>query len=89
MRAVRESGFVFVDAPVIRYQTGEPSLIRSANLGPLLIDSYRTMHQHYRERRGTAEFILLRLVAAWQQVHEPHDQPETHVLQPAHAPVHG
>lgn len=68
LRAVRESGFVFVDRPVVRYQTGAPSLIRSADAGDLLRQSYQTIYRHYRRRRGVVEFIGLRLLAGWHEL---------------------
>jgi hypothetical protein len=71
LRAVRENGFVFVDQPVVRYQTGAPSLIRSDNAGPLLLESYGAMYRRYRKRHGTAEFVGLRMLAAWQHLCDP------------------
>lgn len=73
MRAVRERGFVLVDQPVIRYTTSATSLIHAPNVGPLLLDSYRTMYRHYRERRGTTEFVALRLLMLWRSFRERRD----------------
>jgi glycosyltransferase involved in cell wall biosynthesis len=68
MRAIRHSGFVFIDRPVVRYRTGEPSLMQT--LGgdrPLFIKSYRSIHNRYREQHGPIEFVLLKAMAHWRR----------------------
>jgi glycosyltransferase involved in cell wall biosynthesis len=68
MRAIRHSGFVFIDRPVVRYRTGEPSLMQT--LGgdrPLFIQSYRSIHDRYREQHGALEFVLLKAMAHWRR----------------------
>lgn len=63
LRAVRHSGFRFVDRTVVRYQTGRPSLMHSLEDNGLIIASYRTMHRRYRQDHGLLEFLTLRLHA--------------------------
>jgi glycosyltransferase involved in cell wall biosynthesis len=68
MRAIRHSGFVFIDRPVVRYRTGEPSLMQTlGGYTPLFIGSYRTIHQRYRQQHGAVEFFLLKLMAFWRR----------------------
>jgi glycosyltransferase involved in cell wall biosynthesis len=64
LRAIRESGFVFVDRPVVRYSTGETSLMHTQTDAALLNQSYETIHARYRDRYGLAEFGLLRGVVS-------------------------
>ena len=64
LRAIRESGYVFVDRPVVRYSTGETSLMHSATDDALLNKSYERIHARYRDRYGFAEFGLLRGVVS-------------------------
>jgi GT2 family glycosyltransferase len=68
MRAIRHAGFVFVDRPVVRYRTGEPSLMQSmGGYKPLFLQSYRTMYKRYRQQHGLAEFLVLKLRALWRR----------------------
>jgi glycosyltransferase involved in cell wall biosynthesis len=60
LRAIRESGYVFVDRPVVRYSTGEASLMHSATDDALLNRSYARIHARYQDRYGFAEYGLLR-----------------------------
>jgi glycosyltransferase involved in cell wall biosynthesis len=70
LRAIRRSGFVFVDRPVVRYRTGTPSLMHSLRDKTVVPASYREIYAQYRRERGFIEFATLWLVgmlrrAAW------------------------
>jgi GT2 family glycosyltransferase len=68
MRAIRHSGFIFIDRPVVRYRTGEVSLMQT--LGghrALFIKSYRSIHDRYRTQHGLFEFVRLKAMAHWQR----------------------
>ncbi len=66
LRAIRASGWQFVDRPVVRYQTGLPSLMHSLEDDALIKASYKLMHQRYRREHGTLEYLGLRLlVSTW------------------------
>jgi GT2 family glycosyltransferase len=72
LRAIRHSGFVFVDRPVVHYRTGEPSLMQSmGGYRHLFIQSYRTIHDKYRREHGLPEFALLKLLASWRRLRRP------------------
>ena len=61
LRAIRAHGAIFVDRPVLRHQTGLPSLCR--NVEPSVwLATYQAMYNMYRARYGTVEFYALR---AW------------------------
>jgi GT2 family glycosyltransferase len=64
LRAIRESGYVFVDRPVVRYSTGETSLMHTETDAALLNRSYARIHARYRDRYGFAEFGFLRSVVS-------------------------
>jgi len=86
LRAIRRSGHVFVDRPVVRYRTGAPSLMHSlADDSPLLRQSYGTIHRRYRLDHGTAEFIALKALAKYRRWRAGRARPET---VPSSAAVH-
>jgi glycosyltransferase involved in cell wall biosynthesis len=58
LRAIRSHGGIFVDRPVLRHQTGLPSLCR--NVEPRVwFATYQAMYNMYRARYGTIEFYAL------------------------------
>jgi len=61
LRAIRAHGAVFVDRPVLRHQTGLPSLCQNVEPG-VWSATYRAMYDMYRTRYGILEFFALR---AW------------------------
>jgi glycosyltransferase involved in cell wall biosynthesis len=65
LRAIRRSGHVFVERPVVRYQTGRPSLMHSLEDQRLLRQSYRAIHRRYRREHGRFEYLALRLLSIW------------------------
>lgn len=68
LRAIRSSGYVFLDRPVLRYRTGAPSLMHSlADGSSLLRDSYRAIYRRYRREHGVIELAMLKLLAAWRR----------------------
>jgi hypothetical protein len=71
MRAIRRCGFVFVDRPVVRYRTGEPSLMQTmGGYTHLFVKSYARIHSAYRRQYGFLEFYTLKLMALWRR-HSP------------------
>ena len=64
LRAIRASGCRFVDRPVVRYQTGRPSLMHSLEDDALIEASYQLMHERYRRAHGALEYLWLRLVVS-------------------------
>jgi glycosyltransferase involved in cell wall biosynthesis len=72
MRAIRHTGFVFIDRPVVRYRTGEPSLMQTlGGYQALFVKSYRSIHGRYREQYGLFEFVLLKAMAHWRRHSRP------------------
>ena len=63
LRAIRHSGFVFVDQPVVRYRTGAPSLMHSLKDAGMIVDSYRQIYRQYRSQYGAAELAAMRMLA--------------------------
>ena len=64
LRAIRDSGFVYVDRSIVRYRTGAPSLMNEATRRrDAVLVSYRLMHAKYRRAHGTAELWALRALA--------------------------
>jgi hypothetical protein len=59
LRAIRRYGAIFVDRPVLRHQTGLPSLSRNVERS-VWVASYQSMYRTYRARFGTLEFFALR-----------------------------
>ena len=70
-RVVRDSGYVVVPTPVVRYFVGATSLIHSATKASVA-ESYRQIRERYRERYGVIELWTLRLVAALGAPGAPH-----------------
>ena len=64
LRAIRASGCRFVDRPVVRYQTGRPSLMHSLEDDVMINVSYQMMHKRYRRAHGALEYLGLRLLAS-------------------------
>ncbi|MFL5581625.1 MAG: glycosyltransferase family 2 protein [Gemmatimonadaceae bacterium] len=69
LRAIRRCGFVFVDAPVVEYRVGTPSLMHSLEDLTVLRESYRTIYRNYREMFGRAEFLAQRVRALPGRLH--------------------
>lgn len=69
-RVVRETGYVVVPTPVVRYAVGATSLIHSATAASVA-ESYRKIRERYRERYGALELLMLRLVAAVGAIGKP------------------
>jgi glycosyltransferase involved in cell wall biosynthesis len=72
MRIVRATDFVYVDRPILRYRTGNPSLMASlAKNDEKLRVAYGRMYRKYRDTYGSIEFfalkMLARLVLQWLQ----------------------
>lgn len=64
LRAVRASGFVFVDRTVVHYRTGAPSLIHDPNLGRReMAEVYRVIQEKYRAAHSSPELYALKLLA--------------------------
>ncbi len=63
-RGIRAFGHVFVDVPVLSYNTGEPSIIHDLHgeFGPVS-DSYEFMHAKYRRTNGVLDYRLLQVVS--------------------------
>jgi glycosyltransferase involved in cell wall biosynthesis len=64
MRGIRRYGHVFVDVPVLHYRTGAPSLINDlkGDKKPIA-DSYRIIHQKYRQEHGMPEYVSMKLAS--------------------------
>jgi glycosyltransferase involved in cell wall biosynthesis len=64
MRIVRAAGFVFIDRPVVRYRTGQPSLMHDLKEDDeKLRTAYERTHRKYREEHGAGEFFVLKALA--------------------------
>lgn len=63
LRAIRASGFVFVDRPVVSYRTGGPSRIHMKGNAGEVASAYRQIHASYRAAHGRLELGALRLRA--------------------------
>jgi glycosyltransferase involved in cell wall biosynthesis len=63
MRSIRHGGGVFVDAPVLEYRTGVPSLMHDLTGTERVADSYRVIHRNYRHRYGAGEMVALKVLA--------------------------
>lgn len=63
-RMAQQSGFIFIDKPVVRYRTGAPSLMHNlAENDEKLHVSYRRIHGKYRQAHGQLRFIAMKLWA--------------------------
>lgn len=71
-RGIRAFGHVFVDAPVLSYTTGEPSIINDldGDWAPVQ-DSYAIMHRKYRQAHGRVDYRVLQVVSKLLPVGEP------------------
>jgi glycosyltransferase involved in cell wall biosynthesis len=63
MRSIRHGGGVFVDAPVLEYRTGAPSLMHDLTGTERVAESYRVIHRNYRRRYGAGEMAALKVLA--------------------------
>jgi glycosyltransferase involved in cell wall biosynthesis len=63
LRAVRASGHVFVDRPVLHYRTGSPSLMSSLTSHEKLRESYGIIYRKYKLEHGFLEFYGLKVLA--------------------------
>jgi GT2 family glycosyltransferase len=63
LRAIRDSGFAYVDRPVLEYRTGQPSLMHDLTDNSKVVASYRVIHAKYRAAHGRAEFYALKAFA--------------------------
>lgn len=62
-RIAQQTGYVFIDRPVVRYRTGAPSLMHSlVGNDERLRDSYRRIQQKYRAANGALPALLMK---AW------------------------
>ena len=62
-RIVRRHGFAFVNRSVVRYRTGESSLMHDPDVQDKMVESYRRWHAKYRATHGLLEFYGLKLWA--------------------------
>lgn len=63
-RVAQTSGHVFVDRIVVKYRTGEPSLMRGdRNTEESRRVSYLYMQDKYRRKNGTLQFFIMKLWA--------------------------
>ena len=64
LRAMRSSGHVFVNHPVLRYSTGMASLIHDleGDFEPVA-QSYEIMHRKYRETNGELDYRALQVMS--------------------------
>lgn len=63
LRAIRRSGYTFVDRAVIHYRTGAPSLMSCRNGDDPLIQAYHHIHYRYRAEYGTLEYLTMKILA--------------------------
>jgi len=63
LRAIRGSGFTYLDQTVLYYRILGASLMHGRSDDAALVDTYRRMHAKYRATNGTLEFIALKLLA--------------------------
>jgi glycosyltransferase involved in cell wall biosynthesis len=61
-RAIRESGFVFLDRVVIRYRTGYPSLMNAAQQRDVYL-AFERMYDKYRAAHGATELLFIKILA--------------------------
>jgi GT2 family glycosyltransferase len=61
LRAIRRSGFVFVQRPLVGYRTGTPSIMHSLQDLSVLRGSYNEIYANYRRDFGRVEFNALRI----------------------------
>jgi glycosyltransferase involved in cell wall biosynthesis len=61
-RAIRASGFVFFDAPFVKYRTGAPSLMND-HRGKSVAPSYQRMYSKYAAEHGRVELRAAQIVA--------------------------
>lgn len=72
-RGIRTTGHVFIDRPVLRYQTGLPSIIHDLDGDNTPIaESYRTMLDKYRDRHGTVDYRVLQVLSKTLPLGSPH-----------------
>jgi GT2 family glycosyltransferase len=62
-RIARNTGFVFLDQPVVRFRTGAPALMHGGASLERLGISYRKMKARYRARHGILDLTLMRILA--------------------------
>jgi hypothetical protein len=63
LRAIRRFGCVFVDAPVLEYRTGAPSIMHDMQGRERGNAAYKQIQAHYRKAHGSAEFTIMKLVS--------------------------
>ena len=63
LRAIRHSGFAFLDQTVLHYRILGASLMHGRSDDAMLVDTYRRMHAKYRATNGNAEFLALKILA--------------------------
>jgi glycosyltransferase involved in cell wall biosynthesis len=63
-RIVQQTGYVFVDRPIVRYRTGAPSLMHNlAAHDEKLNLSYRRIHEKYRRAHGVLNYLAMKVWA--------------------------
>ena len=62
LRAARESGYLFVDRVLLNRKTGGDSLVQNAKDDTRIEESFRMMSSMYRQKYGTAEWALLKML---------------------------
>ncbi len=63
LRAVRASGFVYLDRSLIQYRTGAPSIMHDLPDGRPLALAYGRIYHKYRARHGPLELYGLKILA--------------------------
>jgi glycosyltransferase involved in cell wall biosynthesis len=63
LRAIRRFGCVFVDAPVLEYRTGAPSIMHDMQGRERGNTAYKQIQRHYRQDHGAAEFVLMKVLS--------------------------
>lgn len=61
LRAIRRSGFVFLDRTVVGYRVGLPSIMHSLTDPTVLVGSYDQIYANYRNAHGPIELAVLRV----------------------------
>jgi GT2 family glycosyltransferase len=63
-RIANSTGYVFVDRPVVRYRTGESSLMHNLAAGDARLHlSYRRIQEKYRRAHGLLNFLVMKFWA--------------------------
>jgi len=63
LRAIRASGFAYIDRPTVHYRTGASSLMNDMKDNAMVEASYGVIHSKYKKEHGAAEFYALKAFA--------------------------